>query len=214
MNKFETATAELERNIDAYRQGGGKWGTWALPSGETANYVRYLQDADVYCKHHILADKNKIENHTYWEVLEKRPLQIPRPKGGPTWCNQWLGVYSRHYYDIDIDITYGKESDANNLIEKLKGGDYNTSNGKWIECFGFEDALSKSTSPELYLVAALFYNPGGIGHVAVLRPDGQISQAGVATGTCMSLMEGFGRYADQVEYWALELLDGSEDENE
>lgn len=210
MNKFESATSELERNIDAYRQGHGQWGTWALPSGATANYVRFLADTNVYCKHHIWADKTKIENHTYWEVLEKHPAAIRRPSGGPTWCNQWLGVYSRHFYGVDVDITFGKESDANSLIEKLKNGDYNTEIGKWAECGGYEHALAMANDSQL--VAILFHNPGGIGHVAVLRPDGQISQAGVVTGTCMSLAQGFGRYADKVEFWALELTEDDDEQ--
>lgn len=131
---------------------------------------------------------------------------------GETYCNiaVWdvtraLGCELPHWVDSQGDPTgpgRGSELDANALILWVR----NRGPGRgWRKLQTAAEALERANKG--YPTVALWLNPGGIGHVAMVRPGTMhptkgvpIAQAGAVNGDDLYLVDGFGNRGP-IEFW-------------
>jgi hypothetical protein len=131
---------------------------------------------------------------------------------GETYCNIALWDFTRalsceipHWVVGDGEISSpgtGRELDANGVVSWLRktGAHYG-----WTSCSSNEaHAAALQGRPAV----AVWNNPGGIGHVAIVRPGDchpqrglPIAQAGVRNADDIYLVDGFGRAAGAVEFY-------------
>lgn len=140
-----------------------------------------------------LPDSRKQTLHDIITALdvEKALRYAPR---GDTYCNIFVWDVSRaagceipHWYDLQTgqyrEVGHGIEMHANRMVDWLKGN--------WAEMV--RDAAFDAAAAG-YLVVCGWRNPGGIGHVAVLLPEGTIAQAGASNFVGKPINHGFGKY--------------------
>lgn len=199
---------EFLKNADAYRQGSGAWVSGSH-NGRPFNFVRELDGLDVYCV--FRASMRTDDSYTMWEVIGTKQAPRRDVSRQPTWCNQCVGVFSYGMAGQDLDAFEGKEYNANAMIQKLRAGQYDRGRVSW-EQVPHESALAYAAAGGLVVVGADV--PGGIGHVAVLQPDGLTTQAGAKTGKDIPIEVGFGKaLAARVQFFACQVIDGDEDDD-
>lgn len=209
MKTWSECQAEFAANLDAYRQGVGRW-----EAGPGYNYVRELDGIDVLCVFESnLGRSGGLAEYSRFRVVGQRQAARRDVSRSPTWCNQAVGLWTFGMLGQDLDAFDGREHNANGIIQRLRAGEYDRGAVTW-ERVPHESAIAYAADGGCVVVAALV--PNGIGHVAVLQPDGRTSQAGAKTGIDIPIDVGFGRaLAGQVEFWAgtINAPDGDDDES-
>jgi len=191
---------EFLANHLAYCQGEGRYER-GTHNGRAYNFIRELDGREILCVHHIKMDP--AASSTYWTVVGDRPGPRRDVSRQNTWCNQAVGVFSLGMVGQDLDAFQGREYNANQLIGNLRTGLYNVGPVVW-ERVPHESAVAWAEQGGLCIVAADV--PGGIGHVAILQPDGLTTQAGAKTGADIPIEVGFGKaLAGRVEFWIGEI---------
>ncbi|MFZ5815311.1 MAG: hypothetical protein ACOY93_08400 [Bacillota bacterium] len=147
-----------------------------------------------------------------FRVAENYRYQPNRQGQDETYCNIYLwdctralGAEIPHWVNgrgEPAGPARGHELDANATIDWLRrlGPTYG-----WRSVRSAQAALERANQG--YPVVATWYNPGGIGHVAMVRPGRPdpnrgipIAQAGAVNGDSMYLADGFGSRAP-IEFW-------------
>lgn len=138
---------------------------------------------------------------TYYAVaqqfnVEHSPRYAP-PGDGRTWCNIYvwdvtraMGVEIPHWYDpatgASRPMGLGSEMRANDMVAWLKAGH------GWT---AVDAATARARAAAGIPTTVVWPNPGGIGHVAMLMPDGTIAQAGASNLWRKPISHGFGNRA-------------------
>ena len=123
------------------------------------------------------------------------------PRGGTTFCNVFLNDVTRalacEINHLEIGAGGPKELDANKMIEWVTGPTGRRHG--WTECR--DAAAARSAADRGFPTVVTWYNPKGIGHVAMAVPapldapsDGRvyIAQAGASNFRCGLVSRGFG----------------------
>lgn len=208
MKTWAECQAEFVANADAYAQGNGRW-----EAGPGSNYVRELDGRDILCVFESnLGRSGGLAEYSRFRKVGERPAARRDVSRAPTWCNQAVGLWTFGMAGQDLDAFDGKEHNANRVIGNLRAGLYDRGPVSW-ERVPHESALAYAEAGGLVIVCADV--PNGIGHVAVLQPDGRTSQAGAWTGCNIPIEVGFGKaLAARVEFWACQVADlGSEEDD-
>ena len=208
MKTWTECQEEFLRNADAYRQGSGVWSSGSI-NGKVFNFVRELDGLDVFCV--FRASMHRDDSYTMWEVVGTKVAPRRDSNRQPTWCKQAVGVFSYGMAGQDLVAFEGREYNANVIIQRLRAGQYDKGRVSW-EQVPHESALAYAGAGGLVVVCADV--PGGIGHVAVLQPDGLTTQAGVKTGKDIPIEVGFGKaLAARVQFYACQVIDGDADDD-
>lgn len=138
--------------------------------------------------------------------VEQAPRYAPKVADGHlvTWCNilAWdiasaLGHTLPHWVDKDgapCQVARGSELTANATMDWL--ATVGIDRYGWHLVSSLQDAASSRFAVAVSKGAAH-------GHIAVVRPDGFITQAGARCYSKCSLEEGFGRSSGKVRYFAI-----------
>lgn len=108
-------------------------------------------------------------------------------------CTSALGCEIPHWYNDAGETTpvgKGHEMTANKMFDWLKA--YGPAHG-WMECQDFE---AQAWAAQAFPTIAIYQNPHGIGHVAMVMAEGEnlhIAQAGASNLWNAPLARGFGK---------------------
>lgn len=137
--------------------------------------------------------------------VENRPRYAPSK--GVTWCNifAWdvsvlVGSEVPHWHNERTGepcaVRYGREMRANDI-------------SSWMRTFGVGRGwrsvprlVAGSIARQGGLVLAVWSNPNGIGHVAVVLDTDRIAQAGARNFSSGTVRDGFGSAAGALEFFA------------
>lgn len=138
--------------------------------------------------------------------IEEAPRYAPRVENGKlvTWCNilAWdvasaMGHTLPHWVDDEGKpclVARGRELTANATLEWLST--VGVDKYRW----GLVSSMDEAAKAKFAVAIAKGSNHG---HIAVVRPDKYIAQAGQRCYTKCSLGEGFGRSSSQVRFFAI-----------
>ena len=126
------------------------------------------------------------------EALDVEKAARYARKGNTTYCNIFVwdvskaaGVEVPHWYEaksgLPTEVGHGLEMHANRMVEWL---------GKHWKAVTKEEAHAAAEAGSLVIVG--WRNPEGIGHVAVMQPEGTIAQAGASNFVGRPVAAGFG----------------------
>lgn len=209
MKSWGECQAEFIDNLDAYRQGVGRW-----DAGQGYNYIRELDGQDILCMFESnLGRSGGLAEYSRFRLVGRRLAARRDVSRSPTWCNQAVGLWTFGMLGQDLDAFGGAEHNANSIIQRLRAGEYDRGPVAW-DNVPRESAMAFAAEGGLVVVCALV--PRGIGHVAILQPDGLTSQAGTRTGINIPIEVGFGKaLAERVEFWAgsINVPDGDGDDD-
>jgi hypothetical protein len=135
----------------------------------------------------------RVDLHSIVAALDPEGALRYRKQGSTTFCNIFTWDVSRaagdeipHWYDeqtgAPLEVGNGIEMHANRQVEWL--------DKNWTP---MPEAAARDAAATGYLVICGWRNPGGIGHVSVLLPEGTTAQAGGTNFVGKPVSAGFGK---------------------